>query len=992
MPYGIKNSKFFVAVKDFEASNFQTAFEKMLVCASVGNFYALYYLEYFLKNKQALKNLTAEQEKIAQELCELIPYIPKHGHPEAWLQASCTIIEVTKRRNQKKQLGTHVKQLRDLTQSAPNAMVYLVEHLEKMHAEDGKLKKIQFTVSENLLMMAYYIEHPDIPVSPYINKKYLTAIEQHANSKEIQKDGDLEFILGKELDERSWIIDAAYMGNQSARDTLTALPYPFPLIITSKEALESVEWLQLKARDHVNARIALALARSIKSDNNLKEKKHIQKELEDTLIQNREEALKTTAKEFLREAHYLLGSFYANEDNEQAKLFFERATEYESASAYAMLGKMYHFGYGVPINFKLAAEHYEKALALKKRLEQKGTICTIPPGFSVSENLANLYLSGDDSLEMDALKAFTVLKAGALTEKNPKYKVDCQIYSEFLRYFGKGIESDKKAAVETLQNLYLKGEENAAVVIAQVYFRAHAEKVALPNFKPEILQNSLKIAARNTPETFCKNVTAAKFERSVHLNYIKMAAEHYAEAARYYATETMSDLVVGKSPSRENKKLLKDCERFLNLAYKNQARDAASALGTYYFNINDKKNALHYYQEGMQKKEYSALRTMAEIYEEGSDTLGIKEDEERAFQLYSEMANSEDPEQSSHGLFQKARLLKSGYGKMKPDILAAKLIFEDLLKKEFLLAGIELADIYDRGFEGNPRDPNRVFEYLKIAEPTQSADVLNALGFCYRDAQGTLRDVKRAIEYFEKAAKLGHHTACVQYVTLKIRENIEEIKKDPARFKNELEAWQKFLEASGKLYGDTNLLNALIDLIQDPKAVKPAIQKLQAGHHCKHSHMLQKFLQQQPPPVINLEVIEQILTQGVETVLKKQNDAPAAKSTIARLEELGEELFQEKPSQLDLRKVNRYVSLLNLLRSEDEENSLEINARRRKGIFTAFQLHGQQHSFTWHPMHGKGRRNSVLLEPGPISHILQPLSEVHNQMMAAKKAPAAHSQ
>lgn len=1003
MPYGIQNSKFFLAVKDFEAKNFQAAFDKMLECANDGNFYALYYLEYLLKHKikNAIK-LTPEQDKRANELCDQIQYVPKHGKPATWLHASCIIIEMADLRKRKKPLNKQVKLLCEFTPTAPNAMVYLLEHLDSMHAEDKKLKKNKFTVSANLYLIAYSNEHPNILAHRCLEKEYLNAIglnkkylkiEQHANSKEIQKDGDLEFILGKEFNERSWIIDAAYMGNQQAQAELTTLTYPFPLVISSKEESESYEWLQLRARDHLNASIAVALKQSLQSGGNLKEKKLVQEALETALVQKEEEALKTTPKEYLREAYYILGFMYANEETfPQARSFFEKAIKFESSSAHAMLGRMHQHGYGVPQNFKLAADHYEQSLILEETISKQAIICNIAVTFSVTESLANIYLEGDDSLKADEVKGFNVLKKGSLTEKKPQYKVNCQIRCAFLQYFGIGVDSDKKAAVEELEQLYLKGEEGAALVIAQVYFRAHAEKVELPAFTPAILQKSLNIAAKKNPVTFCIDVTAAKFERSVHLNLIKIAAElGYARAAHYYGLEMANDLLVDKAPSRENKKFLKECERFLQFAYQHKFEGSASSLGIYYYNVLDTKRALQYIKEGLQKNEWGAIREMADAYEEGNELLGIEEDKEQAFQLYSELANTEDPEQVLHGLFHKARLLKSGFGKTKPDVVAAVPIFEDLLKKDFLLAGIELADIYDRGLEGNPRDPKRVFEYLKIAEPTEDANVLNALGFCYRYAQGTEPDIKNAMEYFEKAAKKGHHNACKNYVTIKLKENMREIRKEPARFKRELEEWRKLLEEPRKLFGDGNLMVAVISLIEDPKSIKSVVQKLRAGHHCKHSRILQKWLMQDPE--INLEILEQIIIKGVETLVLKKNETPAGKSTIDRLEELGEELFSEKPAQLDLRKVNRYVGLLqNLLSSEDDEDKLEINARRRKGIFTAFQIHGQQHSFTWHPMHGKGRRNSLLQEPGPISHILRPLAEVHNQVIASKKGSAAASQ
>jgi len=198
------------------------------------------------------------------------------------------------------------------------------------------------------------------------------------------------------------------------------------------------------------------------------------------------------------------------------------------------------------------------------------------------------------------------------------------------------------------------------------------------------------------------------------------------------------------------------CSFVIRLFSQNENPDELFKLGNQFFfgkngNNKDYKKAFEYYQKASYLGHKKATFNLGICYEIGA---GTKPNPVAAFKCYEDAANAGIKE-AKYNLaisFANGVYDLNGNEIIKPDILEAEKILEDLVNNSFRQANIKLAEL--RISQGGKK-ANSAFELIKNAYNEKDPLCLRLLADCYFLGYGTEKSPERAVFFLEKASSLG---------------------------------------------------------------------------------------------------------------------------------------------------------------------------------------------------------------------------------------------
>lgn len=189
----------------------------------------------------------------------------------------------------------------------------------------------------------------------------------------------------------------------------------------------------------------------------------------------------------------------------------------------------------------------------------------------------------------------------------------------------------------------------------------------------------------------------------------------------------------------------------------------------YYYGIiveKDRKKALMWLKRAAEEGDDRALASLGEMYQKGEI---LEKDMEKGFHLKKASRSGYIPI-----MVRLAFCYEQGLGTSK-DLRKAMAIYEEAEKNGNLLARYRLALIYIQGKDGIEKNLLKAFAYAFSASKMGYPPALGLVGMFYMSGDVVNKDIKKGIECFELAMRLGHMPSKCRYATELIRgENIEQ--------------------------------------------------------------------------------------------------------------------------------------------------------------------------------------------------------------------------
>lgn len=221
-----------------------------------------------------------------------------------------------------------------------------------------------------------------------------------------------------------------------------------------------------------------------------------------------------------------------------------------------------------------------------------------------------------------------------------------------------------------------------------------------------------------------------------------------------------------------------------------------------YFNIGEvyRRNgmweqAIENYEKAVNAGALYAALPLGTFYEQG---LGVKENEEKAFELYS-LAYSDEYHEPDAAFFL-GTMYYWGKGTEQNEVKAFQFL-KEASEQSDMRANLFLGDLYRRGVPGFvEKDLNMAFQYLSQVEVSQEPDAWYIKGLIYMD----LKD-DQVVECFQKAADGGNDNA-KKMLELFVGEDIDRIeKKLPGVVKGAIKGNENFCMNLALIYmGDSS--------------------------------------------------------------------------------------------------------------------------------------------------------------------------------------------
>ncbi len=998
MPFTPNQIPFYQAVELFESESYQAAFDIFAVCAEKGNLYAVFYLDYLLKDKKSDIKIPEENSEFLKTLDDYLKHIPLDWKPEAWFKASLSIIAI-KKNNDRKFLG----KLKALSPYAPNAAWFCYEYCKPIALQPEK-SQVSLTPKEALQIMnlalldlmlkpdVYSVFHAhqilNAPVAYLIPKEYAGLPEQI--KIEWQKLDDMFqktptfFHYGAHVER---LISKLYGGKiyeKSGIKVLKSSPFTKDIFFRQLKWQRSAAFHGSKELQFMFYEVCFVHKRPEVSE-------------EQALCWLYMAAHNNDARAQVRYGFRC----YEAEDNVEARLFFERALNnkdnylgsWDRAQACLNLGKMQEDGRGgfekndeKAIEFYLAGQEFPMCLG----------------------NIAVFYQTGRGGLPKD--------------------------YTKALHFFEKAIEDGNRTFKKTeideyhsqIGNLYLTGGyglERDLVKAAKHYkLGMETNKAALTNYAIALYHG--RGVPKNKPEAF---------------KLLKKAADLGILEAIYqllisYCRQEIRDPFLGLTERKilAYIKTLCDAPREAN-SLEDEKTHRYSLAGICYLKYlpsgPNYPKALQCFEKGADKKEVESLIQLGQFYEHGYPALKISIDSKKAYGYYkiaAELGNA-------LGLNNMAYCLTNGVG-VELDFDLAKKSFEESLSKKELLAAYGLGCMYALG-QGVTVDHNKAFEYFLLAEATEDPDVLFSIGVCYQLGHGCSRDIDKACSYYRRSNKLGNYNSGYNLAWVLIDKAIENGEVHETLLKEALEILDSGMKSGQK---SSIYLYGMVSLLLDPTSAKSIAEKFKTAlrenpHQLTQrafnyiSHRLEKnksmtrleilillttsfdpfkfFAKldeirkskskperdekdREKPAAINkltremLDSKPPMLTSYTSKISKNPSTAPESSSKWRRL--IREIDWFTDPCNKKSINIKEFKRLLGQVSLYKEDLKLEILPSKSSN--SRYHLQGSDSesslSFSYHPTHGSGRGQDSEYDPGRAQSLQKVMKDVKRRVFA----------
>ncbi|KAI0225298.1 Receptor-interacting serine/threonine-protein kinase 1 [Massospora cicadina] len=428
----------------------------------------------------------------------------------------------------------------------------------------------------------------------------------------------------------------------------------------------------------------------------------------------------------------LLSSLSQGDEDAKDKLFEEYDVDpQDEMSLELSLGNCHYKGLRVPVNYAVAAKHYEKAAMLgsKEAVLRLGICYKLGQGkptdldkafqmFSEAAaagvsgcygQLGECYFNGDGT-EASVEAAIRAFKAGAVEND-----ATAHLYLGRCYYSGLGVPKDYQRAVKHFAAAAHQGHAGAQLNVGII----HKAGIAKPMDDAEAFRWFLKSAEQN-------NATAQNNAGSCYYFGVGVT-QNFTHAARWFKASAAQ----GNPGGMHN---LADC--YLN----GQGVEL------------DVEKAAEYFLNAANSGHSFAQNSLGRCYLEGR---GVPRDAEAAVYWIRKAAESENV-QGQYGL---GVCYRDGVGVAK-DLERAMHWLERAADQGLPQAQVALAMLHlDQGNGGEKCDPLQAFRWFHTAAENGDGNALFHLGRCYVMGLGIEKDFRRGFNCFVKAATRDHAEA-----------------------------------------------------------------------------------------------------------------------------------------------------------------------------------------------------------------------------------------
>lgn len=227
--FDLNRIPFYNAVRLFEMSAYQQAFDIFIQCAKSSNLYAAYYLDDILQNHRAKITIKEADSGFIKELPEYLDTIPASTKPKSWLLASLYKMEYAKTIDKKKK--KHIlNNMKALLPFAANATTFIFEQREYLTNLEEKKRIEVFLYQEcslyTLCHWQQFYRQKLLKPNQALKSLLKERLEAMVNYKKLSHlidspDREFEWQLAETFNPDSptgigWKIHAAMMGNKNA--------------------------------------------------------------------------------------------------------------------------------------------------------------------------------------------------------------------------------------------------------------------------------------------------------------------------------------------------------------------------------------------------------------------------------------------------------------------------------------------------------------------------------------------------------------------------------------------------------------------------------------------------------------------------------------------------------------------------------------------------------------------------------------------------------
>lgn len=399
------------------------------------------------------------------------------------------------------------------------------------------------------------------------------------------------------------------------------------------------------------------------------------------------------------------------QNNKLAVEWFEKAAEQDYASAFGNIGDLYRKGLGVERDNKKAVHYY------KEGADRKHPAC--------QNQLGKCYLKGI-GVDVNKDLAFSLFKDSSLQGYAPAMFM---LYLCFLN--GWGTDKDEGAAIDCLKKASKEKHAKSIYILGNYYEKGIiVDKNERKSLKLYI--DSAKIgyppAQEKLGEIYRQGLLGNEESPKKSFNwYLKAAEQGRASAQFYVGYFYASGYGIKKDLKLAFEWYSKAAEQNNAAAFNNLAICFEYGKGT----DVDLTKAIYYYEKSAKLGNIIAQKNLAVCYKNGT---GVELNPSKVVYWTLKAAKSGDAESQGKTALYHLR----GYG-------------TDINHEEALLW---YARYYSKDIHIN--NPNEAFRFFKKKADEEDSQALYVVGKCLQYGIVVDRSHQKAIDFFEKAAELGH--------------------------------------------------------------------------------------------------------------------------------------------------------------------------------------------------------------------------------------------
>lgn len=344
---------------------------------------------------------------------------------------------------------------------------------------------------------------------------------------------------------------------------------------------------------------------------------------------------------------------------------------------------------------------------------------------------------------------------------------------------------------------------------------------------------------------------------------------------------------------------------------------------------NDLEKAIESYQEAAAFGNVKASLALGNCYETGRGVPQNKEEAVKYYKLAADRGNIEA----------KNSLARISDERVGPEHIQE--VIQQYLAADNPSAMFQLGDIYERGRPGVPIDMKKAIEYFEIAAKYGNAEAAMHLGDLYREGKGVEKDLLKAIAWYQNGATNQANSEINKLIRNNRLEIVQQLRretyfpesgeklegfqayntrqKDTKLLSDRIELVKKLLDATP---GDSELNGELRTKLRDGKAALKTRNEAIKQMELEHPHWVLPPIPNQPQVAQVAQVAEVPIAQApnrMAALLTNYSDIHAhykqnpPGSTPFTSEEVGKQPFSVKPSNMSEREKNLAHALKNEL-------------------------------------------------------------------------------